>query len=251
MLFPCSCFRFIPLCMFWVLASSSSSAQSTSPAPEPFKNKKWILEDSNGVPVVEISEVTVFGRYSDYFKGHIAQLSFDVKAIGDLQKWLGDDSYTEMAVNIKVMQRRSTRLEEITNEVQLKVSSTTARCNGGFNGGEYTSANFDSIEFGPLLGWTPLKERIAEYDKEQKEAAALRAREAQQAAARRAREAKAAEIDKLRRATEAAEEARERARVRAVCAELYRRTADMKVKDLTVKEEQLVRSCQVLGLYKP
>lgn len=39
--------------------------------------------------------------------------------------------------------------------------------------------------------------------------------------------------------------------IRAACATIYRKTADKKVGDLTVAEEQDVRRCQNLGLYSP
>jgi len=50
---------------------------------------------------------------------------------------------------------------------------------------------------------------------------------------------------------ERAKAAEERKRVRAVCAAIYQSTADRKISDLTVKEEQQVRACQALGLYPP
>jgi len=46
----------------------------------------------------------------------------------------------------------------------------------------------------------------------------------------------------------AAEEGR---KLRANCTVIYQTTIDKKVKDLTVREEQQVRACQVLGLYPP
>jgi len=48
-----------------------------------------------------------------------------------------------------------------------------------------------------------------------------------------------------------AQAAEERTRVRAACSLIYKSTADKKVGDLTVKEEQQVRFCQSLGLYPP
>jgi hypothetical protein len=45
--------------------------------------------------------------------------------------------------------------------------------------------------------------------------------------------------------------AEERRKVRAACAAIYQATIDKKVKDLTVREEQQVRECQVLNLYPP
>lgn len=45
--------------------------------------------------------------------------------------------------------------------------------------------------------------------------------------------------------------AEERRKLRVACAVIYKSTIDKKVKDLTVREEQQVRTCQVLGLYPP
>ena len=59
-----------------------------------------------------------------------------------------------------------------------------------------------------------------------------------------------ARLTKLR-AIQAAKDAEERRRIRAACSAIYRSTADRKVSDLTVKEEQQVRACQALGLYPP
>lgn len=53
------------------------------------------------------------------------------------------------------------------------------------------------------------------------------------------------------RAQEEARAAEERRKVRAACAVIYLSTADKKLKDLTVREEQQVRACQALGLYPP
>lgn len=43
----------------------------------------------------------------------------------------------------------------------------------------------------------------------------------------------------------------ERRRIRVACSTIYHRTADKKIRDLTVREEQQVRACQALGLYPP
>jgi hypothetical protein len=45
--------------------------------------------------------------------------------------------------------------------------------------------------------------------------------------------------------------AEERRKIRAACSAIYQTTADTKLKDLTVKEEQQVRACQALNLYPP
>jgi hypothetical protein len=53
------------------------------------------------------------------------------------------------------------------------------------------------------------------------------------------------------RAEREAVAAEERRKIRANCTTIYSNTIDKKVKDLTVREEQQVRACQVLGLYPP
>uniref|UniRef100_Q022G9 Uncharacterized protein n=1 Tax=Solibacter usitatus (strain Ellin6076) TaxID=234267 RepID=Q022G9_SOLUE len=53
------------------------------------------------------------------------------------------------------------------------------------------------------------------------------------------------------RAEQEAAAAEERRKLRANCTLIYQNTIDTKVKDLTIREEQQVRACQVLGLYPP
>jgi hypothetical protein len=50
---------------------------------------------------------------------------------------------------------------------------------------------------------------------------------------------------------EEANAAFERRKIRVACSTIYRNTADKKLKDLTMKDEQQVRACQALGLYPP
>jgi hypothetical protein len=54
-----------------------------------------------------------------------------------------------------------------------------------------------------------------------------------------------------KRAEEQIRTAEESRKLRAGCALSYQNTADKKVRDLTVQEEQQVRACQALGLYPP
>jgi hypothetical protein len=110
----------------------------------------------------------------------------------------------------------------------------------------------------------------AEQDAKDAAEAARRAQEEQRAAeaqakkdaaeaARRKRLAaeqkrKQAELDARiakERADEEAKAAEERRKIRLACSTIYQSTADKKLKDLTVKEEQQVRACQALGLYPP
>jgi hypothetical protein len=48
-----------------------------------------------------------------------------------------------------------------------------------------------------------------------------------------------------------AREAEEQRKVRSACSVLYQGTAEKKIGDLTVREEQQVRACQALGQYPP
>jgi hypothetical protein len=61
--------------------------------------------------------------------------------------------------------------------------------------------------------------------------------------------AEAAWADRQKRISE--ERTAERAKLRANCRAVFTATADKKVKDLTVREEQAVRACQALGMYPP
>lgn len=85
-----------------------------------------------------------------------------------------------------------------------------------------------------------VKKEAAETARKRRLAAEQKQRDAEQAA-RYAREK--AEAD-ARAAVEAA-------KIRTACAEIYKNTANKKVADLTVVEEQKVRACQALGLYPP
>jgi hypothetical protein len=75
---------------------------------------------------------------------------------------------------------------------------------------------------------------------EAKDAAAMAAKEKQDAAAEAKARAQreAAKLEAIRRA-------------KLACIQIYKDTADKRVGDLTVKEEQAVRACQNLGLYSP
>lgn len=94
--------------------------------------------------------------------------------------------------------------------------------------------------------------RVAEREKREKQEAAADAARRKQLADEQKK--KDAELDARIAKTKAEDEAKaaeEQRQVRAACALIYRNTADKKVGDLTVKEEQQVRACQALNLYPP
>lgn len=89
-------------------------------------------------------------------------------------------------------------------------------------------------------------ERAIEQERLAREAAE-RARRA--VAARKKREADAEAKRRIEIAEEAARAAERHRRAQEFCSGVYARTANKKVADLTVTEEQAVRSCQSAGLY--
>jgi hypothetical protein len=94
------------------------------------------------------------------------------------------------------------------------------------------------------------EERRAAAEEAKKDAAEVQ-RQKRLAAEHKKREAEEdARLAKVK-AAEEAKAADERRRVRAACSAIYQNTADKKMKDLTVREDQQVRTCQALGLYPP
>ena len=94
------------------------------------------------------------------------------------------------------------------------------------------------------------QERITAEEQAKKDAADA-ARRKREAAEKRKKDAELdAQLAKYR-AEEEARAAEERQKTRAACALIYKNTADKKISDLTVREEQHVRACQALGLYPP
>ena len=93
--------------------------------------------------------------------------------------------------------------------------------------------------------------RDLEAEVQAKKDAADAARQKRLAAQRKAKQAEdVARSAKAKREQEA-KEAEERRRIREACGVLYKDTANKKVGDLTVREEQQVRACQGLGLFRP
>jgi hypothetical protein len=84
-----------------------------------------------------------------------------------------------------------------------------------------------------------------------KKDAAEAARQKRLAAERKRKETEENARLEKERADEQAKTAKQQQTLRAGCLLVYQNTADKKVSDLTVKEEQQVRACQALGLYSP
>jgi len=99
------------------------------------------------------------------------------------------------------------------------------------------------------------KERVeherAAAEEQKKKGAAQAMREKRLAAERKRKEVEESAREAKVQAAQDAKDAEARMKVRAACKTIYQNTADKKTKDLTVREEQQVRTCQGLGLYPP
>ena len=94
-------------------------------------------------------------------------------------------------------------------------------------------------------------EQAAEDAERVKKEAAEAARQKRLAAERKKKQAEVDARYAKAKAEQDATAAEERRRVRTACGAVYQSTADKKIGDLTVREEQQVRACQALGLYPP
>ena len=94
-------------------------------------------------------------------------------------------------------------------------------------------------------------EEAAEAEREAKKTAAEATRRKRWAAEREKRAAEERARETKIRAEREARAAEERARLRAACSLIYKRVADKRMSDLTVKEAQQVRACEAQNLYSP
>jgi hypothetical protein len=115
----------------------------------------------------------------------------------------------------------------------------------------FSEGDVQSVEFSFPDDWqSPEDKRLAKEIHAKKDAAEAVRRKRLAAEQKR----KEADLDARIAKQRAADDARateERRKIRAACSTIYQNTADTKLKDLTVKEEQQVRTCQALGLYPP
>jgi hypothetical protein len=190
-------------------------------------------KDRHGIPLVLVSEVKAF-RFSTYFKRDIPELSFTV------HKLLGDE-FTSIRLEI------STKLFQYVIFMFAKKSEVLR----SFTEAPYTPDNFDSIEVKVADGFQSPEDRRLEEEASLKREAAEEERQKRLAAEQKKREVEERALAAKEKAAAERKEAEERRRIRGNCALIYGDTADKKIKDLTVREEQLVRACQALGLYPP
>jgi hypothetical protein len=94
-------------------------------------------------------------------------------------------------------------------------------------------------------------QRDVEAAEQAKKDAGDAARQKRLAAERKKKQAEDDARSAKAKAERDAQQAEERRQVRAACSAVYQGTANKKIGDLTVREEQQVRACQALDLYPP
>jgi hypothetical protein len=115
--------------------------------------------------------------------------------------------------------------------------------------------SFQRVDFSFPDDWqSPEDRRIAAEAQARKDAARRKIVAAERKRKLAEQERSQADLDARiakERAEQETQEAQERRKVRTACSAIYRDTADKKLRDLTVREDQQVRACQALGLYPP
>lgn len=211
------------------------------------------LKDRNGIPVATVSEYRMF-RYYPFLRKNLADFECTVKNTSgaDLE-----------SLNLRaIVHKKDGSKVELSFYVGNILKDSTKQFHENIPTEPYTPDDLDSVEFAlPDLWQSPEDNRRAAEEKarEQRIAAEAQAKKDAADAARRKRLAveQKKKDDELnarlakQRAEEEAKTTEERRQIRAACALIYRNTADKKVVDLTVKEEQQVRTCQALNFYPP
>jgi hypothetical protein len=178
------------------------------------------VKDRHGIPVVKVFNVKLF-RHSDYLKEDFPAFEAAITNVS------GQDLHpVPLNVTIHLKQGTTTDFlltaEGVCSECDFRRDATFNATHAFLKPWPYTPETFESIEFSLSNSFlSPEDGRLlAEYEAK-----------------------KDAELAK--------EQAEERQKVRAACALIYKNTANKKVGDLTVKEQQQVRECQALDLYPP
>ena len=173
------------------------------------------LKDRHGIPLVALSDVKMF-RYSDYFMGDGPEFQATVKNLTPL------DISVPLDVTIQYKDGSVQTLQNFISVGSRKIALKPFMAPPF----PWTRENFSSVKFAVSDSFlSPEDERQAAEAIEKKQAAE-RVKKERESAARRQQ-------------------------IRAICTHVYKSTSDKKVSDLTVKEDQSVRSCQSLGLYPP
>ena len=224
------------------------------------------VKDRNGIPLVIISEVKMFRHSSKldrdipFLQGTLTNISgaaLKAALMGTLRKKDGEVGTFPVGIAIDNTFLPCT----VTDPCDFEKDSPREIVYP-FPQPWFSEGDVQSVEFSFPDRWqSPEDKRLASQAQTKRDAEAAQAQAKKDAADAARRKRLAAEQKKKQadlnareakeRAEEEAKAAEERGRVRAACSAAYQKTADKKLKDLTVKEEQQVRACQALGLYTP
>ena len=195
------------------------------------------LKDHSGSRVLTVSEVEPF-QYKGNLRDGVADLRATVKNVSG-------ENLSAIGLHATVHKKDGS-----TSEVPISVCDTRwcdfpagAAYEFASTFGEqrpYTPENFSSVEFSLDSSWvSPRDQRLATEAQARKDAT-------------EAAHQKRLLVEGKKKDAELRDKAvTERVRIRAACGEIYKNTADKKLSDLTVREEQQVRLCQALTLYTP
>jgi hypothetical protein len=207
------------------------------------------LKDRHGITVLTIGDVKMF-RYSEYFKRDIpefearltnvsgAALDFESQSI---QAMVHKTDGSIVEFQVRTPEHFGVFPKPIPHEVEHLF----------FEPWPFVPADFISVDFSLPASWMSPEDRriVAEQEANQK---AKEAAAAAEASRRSARDLKKQEAEyRAWKEAEGIRTAAKEMKIRAACKVIYEKTADTKVKDLTVREEQQVRACQALNLYPP
>jgi uncharacterized membrane protein len=211
--------------------------------------QSYELKDRHGIKVLTISDVRMF-RYSEYFKQDIPEFKAQVTNVSGAALDF-ESGYIRAAVHkadgsiVEFQLGSPDRFDVLPKPTPHEV----AHC--FFEPWPFVPADFVSVDFSLSASWVSPEDRriIAQQEANQK---AKEAAAEAEASRRSARELKKQEAEyKAWKDAEAIRTAAKEMKIRAACKVIYQKTADTKVKDLTVREEQQVRACQGLNLYPP
>jgi hypothetical protein len=199
------------------------------------------IRDRHGIPLVRVADLKAF-RYSAYFKKEIPEVGFTA------HKLLGDD-LTSIRLEIVIHRKDSTKASLFENVVFMFAKKADAI--RSFTDPPYTQDTFDHIEINLAEGFKSPEDIRLEKEESAGKEAQEEERQRRLAVERKKRQAQERALAAKEKAESDRRKADEQRKLRATCSTIYRDTADKKIKDLTVREEQLVRTCQTLGLYPP
>ena len=198
------------------------------------------VKDRNGVPVVTVDIVKMFDEGTPEFEAAVTNVSGADLTLASLNVTVrktdgttADFSLVKIETGAGYRWMTADHAQGICNVCEFRKDATLKVTHAFTKPWPYTRETFESVLFSLPNSF------VSPEDKRR-----LAKRQAQTDAAEGARRKRLA-------AEQGQKDAEERRNLRANCTTIYQNTIDKKVRDLTVREEEQVRACQVLGLYPP